>query len=288
MSQHDFNIANQGFPNFRADLNNALAALASLSSGATEPATTYANQLWYDTANNYLKYRNEANSDWIVLFGVTATGIRAIDELQVRSAGAEASVNIKNTNTGGTDPDANLYLDAGNVDGEAAVEFQKGGTSYGRLTALDSDMRLVSDTGQILFSTGGAARATISNTGISADNLLWGTYTPTLTAVTNVAATTASVLQYCRVGNVVTVSGYMQIDPTTTSLETEVGISLPIASSFGAASRCGGAGGCIATGAFGESAVIVADTTNNRARFLCKPSSGAARGWSMSFTYQVV
>ncbi len=33
MSQHDMNIANQGFPAFRTDLNNALVALASLSSG---------------------------------------------------------------------------------------------------------------------------------------------------------------------------------------------------------------------------------------------------------------
>lgn len=65
MSQHDFNIANQGFPAFRSDLNNALAALASNSSGASAPTTTYANQLWYDETNNILKIRNEANSAWI-------------------------------------------------------------------------------------------------------------------------------------------------------------------------------------------------------------------------------
>lgn len=67
MSQHDFDIANQTAPSFRADLNDALAALASLSSGATAPSTTYANMLWYDTANNLLKMRNESNSAWITI-----------------------------------------------------------------------------------------------------------------------------------------------------------------------------------------------------------------------------
>lgn len=65
MSQEDFIVANQGFPAFRADLNLNLQALASTSSGATAPTTTYANQLWYDTANDTLKIRNEANSAWI-------------------------------------------------------------------------------------------------------------------------------------------------------------------------------------------------------------------------------
>tara|TARA_R110000796_G_scaffold34200_1_gene88454 strand:- start:155 stop:886 length:732 start_codon:yes stop_codon:yes gene_type:complete len=65
MSQHDFNIANQSFPATRTDLNNALVALASNSSGDAEPGTTYANQWWYETDTNILKIRNEANNAWI-------------------------------------------------------------------------------------------------------------------------------------------------------------------------------------------------------------------------------
>ncbi len=67
MSQHDLSIANQGFPAFRSDLNDALQALGTNNSGATAPSTTYANQLWYDTANNILKIRNEDNDAWITL-----------------------------------------------------------------------------------------------------------------------------------------------------------------------------------------------------------------------------
>lgn len=75
MSQNDFDIANQGFAAFRADLNNALKALASLSSGDTEPTTTYANQLWYETDTNILHIRNEANSAWLDLMVINgATG----------------------------------------------------------------------------------------------------------------------------------------------------------------------------------------------------------------------
>lgn len=86
MSQHDFNIANQGFPAFRSDLNSALGALASLSSGTSEPSTTYANQLWYDTTNDLLKMRNEDDDAWITLAYLDQTA----DEVEFRTAVIQA------------------------------------------------------------------------------------------------------------------------------------------------------------------------------------------------------
>lgn len=68
MAQHDFNIANQTFPNTRIDINNAWAAIVSQSSGATAPATTYAYQFWYDTTTDLLKIRNADNDAWISVF----------------------------------------------------------------------------------------------------------------------------------------------------------------------------------------------------------------------------
>lgn len=65
MAQHDYNIANQGFPATRADINNALAAIVSNNSGTSAPSTTFANQWWYDTTNDILYIRNEANDAWI-------------------------------------------------------------------------------------------------------------------------------------------------------------------------------------------------------------------------------
>ena len=65
MSQHDMNIANQGFPATRADINNALQAIATNNSGTSAPSTTFANQWFYNESTNKLFIRNEANSAFI-------------------------------------------------------------------------------------------------------------------------------------------------------------------------------------------------------------------------------
>ena len=74
MSQHDYVIDNQSAPTARADINAVLQAIATTNSGGTAPVTTYANQLWYDTAANQLKKRNEADSAWIILGTIDDTG----------------------------------------------------------------------------------------------------------------------------------------------------------------------------------------------------------------------
>jgi len=75
MAQNDFTIANQSFPSFRSDLNSALQALATLSSGSTAPSTTFAYQLWIDDSADpsVIKIRNDANDDWITLGTITQT-----------------------------------------------------------------------------------------------------------------------------------------------------------------------------------------------------------------------
>jgi len=74
MAQHDYIIANQSGAAFRADLNNALAAIVSQNSGAAEPSTTYAYMPWADTATGFFKIRNGANSAWIPLYKLDGTG----------------------------------------------------------------------------------------------------------------------------------------------------------------------------------------------------------------------
>lgn len=105
MSQSDFDLANQSRSLFRADNNAALQALATLSSGATEPATTYAYQLWVDTSSGLLKQRNAANNAWVTigtlgaanlgllsLAGGTLTG--AINEAQGADIASASTVNL--------------------------------------------------------------------------------------------------------------------------------------------------------------------------------------------------
>ena len=65
MAQHDYNLINQSGADFRADLNNALSAIATNNSGTSEPSTTFGYEWWIDEANGVLKIRNSANSAWI-------------------------------------------------------------------------------------------------------------------------------------------------------------------------------------------------------------------------------
>ena len=104
MSQHDLNIANQGFPAFRADLNDALQALGSCQSGTSAPSPTFANQLWYDTTNNILKIRNEDNDAWISIVtldqstdAVTAIGSLTLADI-VSLTGSQTLTNKTLTN----------------------------------------------------------------------------------------------------------------------------------------------------------------------------------------------
>ena len=49
MAQHDYIIANQGFPSFRSDLNNGLSATVTNNSGSSEPSTKYSGMIFADT-----------------------------------------------------------------------------------------------------------------------------------------------------------------------------------------------------------------------------------------------
>jgi len=65
MATHDYNIANQGFPATRADINSVLSGIVSNNSNASAPSTTYAYMWWYDTSTTTLKFRNADNDAWI-------------------------------------------------------------------------------------------------------------------------------------------------------------------------------------------------------------------------------
>ena len=112
-----------------------------------------------------------------------------------------------------------------------------------------------------------------------------GTYTPTLTNVTNVAASTAYACQYMRVGNTVTVSGKVSIDPTAGGV-AKLGVSLPVASALTTEEQC--AGTANAPGITGQSAAVLGDATNNRAQIEFIAVDLTNQPFYFSFTYQVI
>lgn len=96
MATHDYVIDNQSAPSFRSDLNNALQAIVTQNSNATAPTPTFANMIWYDTANNQIKKRNEANSAWITLGTVdegAGTFVQSGERAFATQAEAEAGTN---------------------------------------------------------------------------------------------------------------------------------------------------------------------------------------------------
>jgi len=96
MATHDYVINNQTSADLRIDLNNALAAIVSQNSGATAPASTFANQFWYDTSTDQLKQRNETDTVWITL-GTTDQTNNKFEPNQTFATQAEAQAGTNNT-----------------------------------------------------------------------------------------------------------------------------------------------------------------------------------------------
>lgn len=80
MSLHDYDLANANGATFRADANNALLAIVSQNSNATEPTTMFAYQNWADTTSGYLKQRNAANTGWIIKSKLSSDMIAALQK----------------------------------------------------------------------------------------------------------------------------------------------------------------------------------------------------------------
>jgi len=179
-STHDYDLANQAGAAFRADANLVLAAILSLNSSATAPATTVAGMLWYDTANGVVKQRNSTNAGWVTRWTVnttdgsfaalTSTG--AITE--ANRCGAYQWAGWNPTDVAGTLTDAGSaatlsqaatsYMTIANASGTVTFTFTKAGTylitartttlpaaavdagSYNRLDFGGTATRLLSET----------------------------------------------------------------------------------------------------------------------------------------------
>ena len=99
MAIHDYIIGNQGFPAFRSDLNDVLAAIVSNNSSATEPATRYAYMMWYDSTANIWKMRNAANDAWISL----ATFDQATNTVNFLDSTISSPLSVTGTATAGAE-----------------------------------------------------------------------------------------------------------------------------------------------------------------------------------------
>lgn len=120
-------------------------------------------------------------------------------------------------------------------------------------------------------------------TGTTNQYVASGTYTISLTNVTNITSSIPSTFQFIRVGNVVTVSGAVDITASGSGA-TILGISLPVASALAGSNQCAGHGHCTQF-AFGR---VEGDATNDRAQYVySSPGSGSLVHF-IHFTYLIV
>lgn len=116
-------------------------------------------------------------------------------------------------------------------------------------------------------------------------NLSSGVYTPTLGMVANLSYVNPNDCFWQRIGNIVMVSGKIDVDPVTIDTATTVSITLPVASNIGAITDIAGVTACPGAVQCGS---VEGDAATDTAylRFIAKDVS--TRGMAFTFTYRVI
>jgi|SRR6185312_4549354 len=172
------------------------------------------------------------------------------------------------TNTPGTPADIGATTD------DTFFVRRAGALGFGALADTDIPSTIARD-----------SEVTTAITAALAAAFATGTYTPTLTNVTNLDTSGANLCAYTRIGSVVTVSGRVDLDPTAAGA-VELGISLPIASNFTDNKQCSGIAFCNTVA--GQGAAILSDLTNDRASLQFIAVDTSNRVMMFVFQYQVV
>lgn len=212
-----------------------------------------------------------------------------------------ASININGT-VGATTPNTGAFttVNASGVftgpDGSASAptySFSSSGNS-------DNGMYL-SAANEVSLATAGAQRVTVKsdrltfNSGFHVSSatatgttpaLQSGNYTPTITSYLNISDSTSYEGQWIRIGNVVTVSGMIDIDPTTSGFYTLFYLSLPVASTISGYGQLGGSGVRLGD-TKNDPVAIWGDLSGNRALFILWVSDGSNSKITYTFTYTV-
>lgn len=304
----------------------AAASGGGASIGGTVTGGTDGSVLFLG-ASNVLAQDNtaffwDATNDRLSL-GVSNTFISANADLQLRSNTANQSLALSASSTGGEGYDLIFYKSRGTNASPAIVsdtdvvgevlslgydgdEYTGGATisSVIQGTPGNNDMPTemqfyttddgsATRTKRLTISRSGELIATnIHNNGGTGGTALHsiasGTYTPTLTNVSNTDSRSSDVAQWIRVGNVITVSGRVDLNATTTATLTEVSFSLPVASNFVAGTQCSGTAAAVAAGAAEDmEAAMLANNTTDTCNIVYYPTGTGTIEIRYTYTYLV-
>jgi hypothetical protein len=143
-----------------------------------------------------------------------------------------------------------------------------------------NDIQIVDSRNTVTLTNKTLTSPTITSPTISG---LSGTYTPMLTNTTNIAASTANVTQWLRIGNTVVVGGVVDIDVTSASSNTLLGFSLPVPSALTQSYQVGGSG--ISNSGGNHVMGIYGDAINDRVIFQNITGWTTATNISICFTF---
>jgi len=197
MAQHDYNIANQSFPSFRSDLNNALSAIQTTNSGTSLPTGAVAGQIWLDTTNATnptLKFYDGADSISLATINYTANTVDWLDSsVSITGLSTSATGTVLTLSDTASTSSVNLI-----IDNQKEVRFREttaNGTNYVGLKApasLSADLTYTlpsadgtsgqflstNGSGVLSFASGGVTGVSTSATGtvltLSDTNILFG------------------------------------------------------------------------------------------------------------------
>jgi hypothetical protein len=121
---------------------------------------------------------------------------------------------------------------------------------------------------------------------VQASDSMQQTFTPTVTAVSNVTTVTAGTGAVSRSGDIVSGTLVITIDPTTINTDCIVDVSIPIDSDFAASSDAGGVM-CEVDSGKNSAAMLYAETSGNKIRMRFYALDISNRVWRGNFSYIV-
>jgi hypothetical protein len=164
MAQHDMNIANQGFPAFRSDLNNALSAIQTNHSGTSRPSGAVAGQIWLDTTNATnptLKFFDGTDDISLATIDYSANTVNWLDStVSVTGLATTATGTVLTLSDTETTQTVNFI-----IDNEKEIRFSEADGNGSNYVALKAPASLTSDVTFTLPSADGTANQVLKTDG---------------------------------------------------------------------------------------------------------------------------
>jgi hypothetical protein len=131
MAQHDYSIANQGFPATRADINNVLSAISTNNSGTSAPSTQFAGQFWIDTTSStWTLYIHDGADD--IQFATIDTSANTVNFI-------DSTINADLLNDTSPQLGGNLDLNSNDITGTGNINVTGSLTVDGGTIKLDGN-----------------------------------------------------------------------------------------------------------------------------------------------------